>query len=93
MKFKLRGHKLIIIVLLLIVIGAVVLINPFKKEVSFGLIDRCGPIMNMVSHSIGTESACMIKCKSQCGVKDLKFSRVEFKINMQGCNNCTCFCK
>lgn len=93
MNFKTKDYKSIIIVLLLIIIVIVILINPFKKEVSFELKDSCGPIMNMISHSIGTESACRIKCKSQCEVKDLKFSRIEFNINLQGCNNCTCFCK
>jgi len=93
MKFKIRNHKSVMIVFLLIVIVIVMLINPFKKEVSFNLKDRCGPIMNMVSHSIGDEDACSSKCRVQCQVKDLKFSRVEFNINLQGCNNCTCFCK
>ena len=93
MRLSVREQRLIIIVILLTVIAVAISINPLKKEVSFELKDQCGPIMNMISHSIGTESACMAKCKLQCEVKDLSFSRVEFKINMQGCNHCTCFCK
>jgi len=92
-KIKNNKFRLIIIILLALIIVAIIIINPTRKEVSFNLKDRCGPIMNMISHSIGDEDACHSKCRAQCQVKDLKFSRVEFNINLQGCNNCTCFCK
>lgn len=94
MKSKMISCKWTLAVIILMIIAVFVfLINFNKKEVSFPLNDNCGLMVNMVSHTIGDEDACRIKCMGQCESKDLGFSRVEFRFNAQGCNNCACFCK
>ncbi len=90
---RIINFKLAIIIVLLAIILALFFIGSTRKRVSFELDDRCGPIMNMISHSIKDESVCRSKCLSQCNVKDLRFRKVEFYENPRGCNNCTCFCK
>ena len=80
------------IVILVIFIVALVLVIP-GKEKSFEIKDRCGPIMNLISHTIQDESVCKTRCKSQCGTMELAYSRIDFKKYEVGCNSCTCFCK
>lgn len=85
--------KLIFISALIIAISAIIYIGFGEEEVSFELKDSCGPIMNLISHTIADESACRTKCTSQCITKDLDYSRVDFELNSNTCNDCTCFCK
>lgn len=97
MKAKIKpknfNYTLALIAAVLILIAVIVFFRISKKEVSFDLKDNCGLVVNMISHTISTEEACKIKCMGQCESMDLKFSRVKFDMNMNGCNNCTCFCK
>lgn len=89
---KTKDYKFIIIILMLLSIIAVFLIKT-DEEVIIELDDRCGPMMNLISHTIADSSVCKTKCKSQCVTKDLSFQKTEFFLNERGCNNCTCFCK
>ena len=93
MKYRMYGLIAGIAVLALVAAVMFLVILPQQREVSFSIPDRCGPIMNMVSHSVGDEYVCRNKCLSQCEVKELKLYRSEFTRNMGGCNNCTCFCR
>lgn len=63
------------------------------KEISFKIVDRCGPIMNLISHTIQDKSVCETRCKSQCSTKDLEYSKIAFTLNPNTCNDCMCFCK
>ena len=92
-KDQIKKPKTMIVILMVIIIIVLIIINPFKKEVIFQIKDRCGPIMNMISHTIKDESSCKTQCRSQCEVKELSFKRAEFEFNPLGCNNCTCFCR
>ncbi len=93
MKKSIKGYLPWFVIggLLALVLGLFFSIG-FKEE-SFEIKDRCGPIMNFISHTVQDESACEMRCKSQCGIKELKYSRVEFKERSVGCNLCKCFCK
>ncbi|MEA2036430.1 MAG: hypothetical protein U9O94_02900 [Nanoarchaeota archaeon] len=87
-----KNHYIYGFIALLVVFIIVILMFPGKEE-SFDIKDRCGPIMNLISHTIQDETACQTQCKSQCGTKDMKYSRVEFEEMELGCHSCTCFCK
>ncbi|MCK5282031.1 MAG: hypothetical protein KAK00_01350 [Nanoarchaeota archaeon] len=76
----------------LVILVILVLIIP-GKEKSFEIKDRCGPIMNLISHTIADEPRCQTQCKAKCKTLDLEFSRIEFEKKEAGCHTCICFCK
>ncbi len=75
---------LLILILILISSG---------EETSFEIEDRCGPIMNLISHTVADQSVCTTRCKSQCETMKLSFGKVNFEEAKIGCHSCTCFCK
>ncbi|MBW2975367.1 hypothetical protein KY366_06630, partial [Candidatus Woesearchaeota archaeon] len=87
-----RNLTWILIAFLILLIITIILLIP-SKERSFEIKDRCGPIMNLISHTIKDEAVCKTRCRSQCETIDLKYSRVEFQSMEIGCHSCTCFCK
>lgn len=78
------GLVTLIVILLILIPG---------KEESFEIKDRCGPIMNLISHTIQDGSVCKTRCKSQCETMELIYNRIEFQEREIGCHSCTCFCK
>ena len=80
-----------IAVLAILIVALLVLIP--GKEKSFEIKDRCGPIMNLMSHTIQDKSACETRCKSQCETMESRYSRIEFQEREIGCHSCTCFCR
>ena len=82
----------IFIAVLAILIAAILVLMP-GKEKSFEIKDRCGPIMNLISHTIQDESVCKTRCKSQCETMELRYNRIEFQEREIGCHSCTCFCR
>ncbi len=81
------------ILILIVVISGIILIGPIKKEQSFEIKDRCGPVMNFISHTIQDESACKLQCRSQCETKGWTYSNIIFEEKPIGCNSCVCYCK
>ena len=77
----------------LLVLIIIIMLPTKNKEASFKIEDRCGPIANMISHTIANEDSCKAQCRVYCEVKEKEFSKVDFAENAAGCNNCTCFCK
>ena len=77
---------------LLVIIGIILALLP-ESQKSFDIKDRCGPIMNLISHTIQSEAVCETRCKSQCKTLDLTYSKVNFVEAEVGCHKCTCFCK
>jgi hypothetical protein len=92
MKIK-KKYKMPALIVVLLVVLIVVLINPTGKVVVIKLKDSCGPMMNLISHTIKDEDSCNYKCKAQCGTIDLELDESEFVLNPYGCHNCTCYCK
>ena len=90
---NLKGKYMWISIAALVVVIVVLVIFIPGKETSFNIKDRCGPIMNFISHTIESESICKTRCKSQCDTQELKYSRVEFEKADIGCNTCDCFCR
>ena len=80
----------IFIALLIIVI---LLFIFYKTEKEFNIEDRCGPIVNMISHTIPSDSSCQTRCKQQCDTAEMEYSRNNFIKAAAGCNTCTCYCK
>jgi len=80
-----------IAVLVILIVAFLVLIP--GKEKSFEIKDRCGPIMNLISHTIQDESVCKTRCKSQCETMELRYNRIEFQEREIGCYSCACFCR
>ncbi|MFH1642060.1 MAG: hypothetical protein ABIC04_04120 [Nanoarchaeota archaeon] len=89
----LSNKKMVLIIILVAIVAAAIFFVSGRSEVSFEIKDRCGPIVNMISHTINDESGCRSQCKSQCKVKDLKYAKVEFEESMQACHSCICYCK
>lgn len=85
--------KILIIIGLIALVSVILFFGYGGQEVSFELDDRCGPIMNLLSHTIKDEPACKNQCRSQCKVKDLEFKEAKFEAYINKCNNCTCVCK
>ena len=80
------------LIMILLISTLVILFLPGKKE-SFDIKDRCGPIMNLIHHTIADETSCKTHCRSQCNTKDLEFDKIKFTLNARGCNECICTCK
>jgi len=80
------------IAFLFILVVALLILIP-EKEKSFEIKDRCGPIMNLISHTIQDEYVCKTRCSSQCETRELRYGRIEFQKREIGCHSCTCFCK
>jgi hypothetical protein len=87
---------LVILIILLLVI------SPDKGAIGFAVLgsgksfeirDRCGPIMNYISHTIQSEGVCETRCKAQCETLDLNYKKIEFRQEEVGCNYCMCYCK
>ena len=82
---------IVIGILIVLIVG--IALASFNKEYSFDIQDTCGPIMNLISHTVKDKTVCTTKCMFRCESKDLEFKKVEFYENMFGCNNCTCYCQ
>lgn len=93
MKKKLKDYIILGIVAALIILIIIIAGIMPGKEKSFEIKDRCGPIMNMISHTIPNKDVCKTRCSSQCETMELSFSRISFQEAMAGCHSCTCFCK
>ena len=84
--------KIAAIIVMLVIIGVFIASQFRHEEVVFELDDRCGPIVNMISHSIPDETSCRTNCIAKCESKDLDFKEIDFVVPEAGCNNCTCYC-
>jgi len=94
MKNKLLKDKVTwIIVALVAIIALLILFLPDSDVKPFKIEDRCGPIVNLISHTIADDVACEMQCRNQCKVRDKKFKKIEFNLETKRCNSCECFCK
>ena len=89
---KLPSVRVIAMIALLVLVVALLIWNPFKKSQSFSIQDKCGPIMNLVSHTVPDEDACRVQCLSLCNSRDLSYHSASFAQSEMGCNNCRCEC-
>ena len=87
---KIKKSHYIVIVLALVILALLFVPYTTKK---IKLEDRCGPFVNMVSHTIQSKSICETRCKSQCETIDYKLSKAVFQENTNSCNDCMCYCK
>ena len=93
----------IILILLLSVIILILLIQfkiikyDFKsfalKPELFKIEDKCSVIVGQLIHTVNNEGTCMMKCKTECEVRDMKFFNLEFIEIENDCNKCSCYCK
>ena len=90
---KKSNKKIWIIIGSLLLIVILLLIFSPREEKSYDIKDRCGPMVNFISHSVEHDSACKIQCSSKCDTVDMKYSKHEFTGRQVGCNSCTCYCK
>ena len=56
------------------------------------LVDQCGLLGAVVSHSIPSEGTCRVRCSAQCDAADYSLKEAVFIEHQQGCHECTCFC-
>lgn len=89
----LKEPKLFFIIVLILIILIVIALEPgFGRGISFEIEDKCGKFVNLISHSIEDNNACVTRCKAQCSSIDYIYNKVEFK-KSAGCNSCVCHCK
>ncbi len=56
--------------------------------------DKCGPILGGgIMHTVPTEPACNLRCRSQCEAQSFMYDDYSFKTAELGCNTCNCVCK
>ena len=82
----------IIIGALLIAIASVWWWMDSWNQITVNIPDRCGPIMNFISHTVPDEESCYVRCKTVCTSKDLSIHKAYFTAVETGCNTCTCVC-
>ena len=88
-----KDPKIMGIFTLALLLALIFFVGFSKKEATFQLEDKCGRFVNLFSHTIPDEDACMSRCRNQCASADYNFRRIEFRAAGNGCNNCTCYCK
>lgn len=86
-----RDKFILIFIGLLIVVILLILFS--QKEKEFDIQDRCGPIVNMISHTIPSDASCKIRCKQKCDTVEMSYSKHIFVEVDAGCHTCTCYCK
>jgi len=93
-KMNSRKFKVVFIILLIVILGLIFFITKNSKEIiTFELKDKCGKILNLISHTIETENVCKIRCHNQCKSRDYDIESYEFVKAEIGCHSCKCFCK
>jgi hypothetical protein len=93
-KKLMKDSKIILIGILLLVWVMLMTIAPdFRERKTFEIEDKCGKFVNLISHTIGDESACKTRCRAQCTSINYKYDKAEFEKSDVGCNSCICFCK
>ena len=77
---------------LALIIFLLISLLPGERKV-FEIDDKCGPMMNLISHTVPDEAACRTRRRSQCGIYDMEYHKVKFEEAPVGCHTCTCTCK
>ena len=90
-----RNHpKAAIMVILASLVLIIFLIRPsYRSATPVSIEDKCGKFLNLVSHTIDSETICRSRCRSQCVAREKYFLKFEFLKSGAGCNKCLCYCK
>jgi hypothetical protein len=87
-------YVLFAILILLLLINLKVWKYLEKKDVKMvTLEDRCSVLFNNILHTIKDESGCENSCRAECSTREMEFYKSEFSLNLEGCNDCKCYCK
>ena len=89
-RFKLTSIIISIIILLIVV---VLFVNSNIGIHSFEIEDKCGKFMNLIQHTINTETDCKTRCISKCTSSDYVLKKIEFELGTTSCNKCMCYCR
>ena len=93
-KEKLFGDKkLILIAILVLIITLIIAFQQNSKVITLKIEDKCGKFINVVSHTIDDENACISRCRSQCNSIKYAYKNIDFRKNSVSCNSCLCYCR
>jgi cytoskeletal protein RodZ len=95
---KLLRSILIAIVALTMLLGFLLLLEyeafePEGEEQFFPIADECSLVLGNLLHPIQDTGDCSTKCRNECTLRELTYTRSEFATENNSCNVCDCYCK
>ncbi|MFH1290670.1 MAG: hypothetical protein ABIH92_04650 [Nanoarchaeota archaeon] len=106
-KKKKRRSKVFPVVIVILLVALVVLVpvllvqggyvdNPFEdfnaEPQLFLIKDECSVIVGNLIHTMNDEDDCSLKCKNECGVREMEFYESHFIQREGDCHMCECYC-